>query len=64
MSDLPAPPQAPDPLTCCGRHCDPCIFDYYNAAFEDWADKIKTLGHDPETVLATLGQKRAKKPPR
>ena len=33
---LPAPPDQPDPRTCCGRGCHPCMFTYYFDALELW----------------------------
>lgn len=33
---LRAPPEQPDPRTCCGRGCHPCMFTYYFEAHEGW----------------------------
>ena len=30
------PPEQPDPRTCCGRGCHPCMFTYYFEAHECW----------------------------
>lgn len=64
FDDLPQPPTPPHPASCCGRHCEPCIFDYYDAAFTDWESKIRALGLTPDEVLTTLGQQRAQRPHR
>ncbi|MET0546467.1 MAG: oxidoreductase-like domain-containing protein [Caulobacterales bacterium] len=62
-ASLPAPPIAPEPENCCRRGCSPCIFDYYQAAFDKWEDKIRALGLSPEDVLASTGATRASRPP-
>lgn len=39
MPDRPSPPPRPvepHPLECCGRGCQPCIFDYYREALRRW----------------------------
>ena len=33
---LAAPPDMPDPRTCCGRGCNPCMFTYYFDALHSW----------------------------
>ncbi|MEJ0022826.1 MAG: oxidoreductase-like domain-containing protein [Alphaproteobacteria bacterium] len=62
IHDLPAPPEAPDPASCCGRGCSPCIFNYYDRAFAAWEDDIRRLGFTPETVLASTGRARMGRP--
>jgi hypothetical protein len=38
---LNAPPEEPDPRTCCGRGCNPCMYTYYFDAFEVWQEGAK-----------------------
>jgi hypothetical protein len=33
------PPPPPGPGECCGRHCDPCVWDYYERALERWRER-------------------------
>jgi hypothetical protein len=61
---FPPPPTAPHEQSCCGRHCEPCIFDYYDAAFTAWENEIRARGLAPADVLASLGQQRAQRPKR
>lgn len=42
----PPRPQEPDPSECCGRGCDPCIYDYYERALERWRRSVS----DAETL--------------
>jgi hypothetical protein len=49
-SEFPKPPQRPDDDSCCGRGCDPCIFDYYERALERWEAKVIALGGDPAAL--------------
>ena len=51
---LPKPPIEPREEECCGRHCSPCIFDYYEDALARWKDRVIERGGDPEAVLAAL----------
>ncbi|HUO23997.1 MAG TPA: oxidoreductase-like domain-containing protein [Caulobacteraceae bacterium] len=51
-SPVPPPPEAPDPAECCGRGCDPCIFDYYDRALRRWEDQIRAMGLNPAQVQA------------
>jgi hypothetical protein len=53
---LPAPPDRPDPLECCGRGCCPCIFDYYDDALERWRTLVTARGGDPNEMLKALGR--------
>ena len=53
--DLPRPPERPDPESCCGRGCCPCIFDYYDDALARWQALIRERGFDPAEVLARRG---------
>jgi Oxidoreductase-like protein, N-terminal len=55
---LPQPPNKPEDYSCCQRGCSPCIFDYYWDALTRWEEKIRALGHDPDTVLAALGREK------
>lgn len=40
---IPSRPQEPDPYECCGRGCDPCIFDYYEQALARWKQRVAEL---------------------
>ena len=42
-SNLPPRPQEPDPGECCGRGCDPCIYDYYEKALLRWEKRVATI---------------------
>lgn len=45
---LAAPPEMPDPRTCCGRGCDPCMFTYYFEALQTWREtSLRTLAVAP-----------------
>ncbi len=39
FNNIPPPPEKPDPNSCCGSGCVPCIFDYYDTALLAWAEK-------------------------
>ncbi|MDX1653689.1 MAG: oxidoreductase-like domain-containing protein [Candidatus Competibacteraceae bacterium] len=41
--DLPPPPRRPDPDECCGGGCNPCIFDCYEEALENWQRQVEAL---------------------
>ncbi len=43
LHNLPPKPKEPDPYECCGRGCDPCIFDYYAMSLERWEKRITEL---------------------
>ncbi len=49
--DLPPPPREPEDAECCGRGCDPCIFDYYERALTRWRDRVVAAGGDPDEML-------------
>jgi len=55
---IPRPPNKPADYECCGRHCCPCIFDYYWDAIGRWEDAVRELGHDPAALLASIGRTR------
>jgi hypothetical protein len=40
---LPPPPVEPPAAECCGRGCDPCIYDYYEKALNRWNEKYQTV---------------------
>jgi hypothetical protein len=44
------PPQRPEAYECCGRGCEPCIFDYYNSALDRWFERMRALGIEPPPV--------------
>jgi len=41
--ELPPKPRKPEEYECCGRHCDPCIMDYYYRAMERWEKKVAEI---------------------
>ena len=49
---VPRPPNKPAPYECCGRHCSPCIMDYYWDALERWEELVRGLGRDPAAERA------------
>lgn len=57
-ADLPQPPNKPADYECCNRGCSPCIFDYYWNALARWEERVRTLGFDPDAVLAAMGRTR------
>lgn len=36
----PRPPVEPDPGDCCGNGCDPCIFDFYEEARQQYRELL------------------------
>ena len=44
--ELPPKPEEPDPYECCGRGCDPCIYDYYAKRVARWEKQVKALKKD------------------
>jgi hypothetical protein len=52
--DLPKPPVEPHDDECCGRGCDPCIFDYYERGMQRWETRIRERGLDPAEVRAAF----------
>ncbi|HET6431297.1 oxidoreductase-like domain-containing protein [Dyella sp.] len=45
----PQPPEAPEPLDCCGEGCVPCIYDVYDRAMEQYQDALAAwLARHPE----------------
>lgn len=63
-AEAPPPPAKPEAYECCGRHCDPCIFDYFWNAVGRWEQQMRDLGLDPDPVLAGFGPKGNKGGPR
>jgi hypothetical protein len=51
----------PDPQTCCGRGCHPCIFDCYDRALERWEARVLSLGGDPAELMAAWRANLAKR---
>ena len=39
---LPEPPEEPLPSDCCGTGCQPCVFDIYHKALDEWR-QLKTM---------------------
>ncbi|SCK17886.1 oxidoreductase-like domain-containing protein [Vogesella sp. LIG4] len=37
---MPEAPEVPSDDMCCGSGCDPCIWDIYNAAVQDYRRKL------------------------
>jgi hypothetical protein len=37
---LPALPYRPVVGECCGRGCDPCVWDYYERALARWRERV------------------------
>lgn len=56
---IPRPPERPDPLSCCGRGCCPCIFDYYDDALARWEAIVRERGVDPKRALAEFDKSQA-----
>jgi hypothetical protein len=55
LDPMPEPPPRPDLDDCCGSGCDPCVFDLYDRAMEqyrqalqDWRSRhpVATVGED------------------
>ncbi len=40
---IPPRPKEPDPYECCGRGCDPCIYDYYAKALAKWEKQVAEI---------------------
>lgn len=40
---IPPKPKEPDPYECCGRGCDPCIYDYYAKRLARWEKQVKAI---------------------
>ena len=38
---MPEPPPQPDLDACCGNGCDPCIFDYYDLAMDQYRQALR-----------------------
>lgn len=38
---IPEPPVRPRPEECCGRGCEPCVYDLYEEALERYEIKLK-----------------------
>jgi len=49
-TQAPPRPQEPHRDECCGRGCDPCIFDYYDRALARWEAAVRALGLDPAAI--------------
>ena len=47
---VPRRPTKPDPMECCRRGCDPCVFDYYDTAMVRWEARVRALGLDPDQI--------------
>lgn len=43
---IPPRPKEPDPYECCGRGCDPCIYDYYANALAKWEKQVAAIKSD------------------
>ena len=48
---VPRRPTRPDPMECCRRGCDPCVFDYYDTALTRWEGRMRALGLDPDQIV-------------
>ncbi len=38
---MPQPPEQPDINACCGNGCNPCIFDLYDMAMDDYRQALR-----------------------
>jgi hypothetical protein len=38
---MPEPPARPRPEECCGRGCDPCVYDLYEEALERYEIRLR-----------------------
>ena len=54
--EIPSPPEEPLRSECCGRGCDPCIFDYYADALATWKERVQAIGGDPAAELRARGR--------
>lgn len=43
LGKFPPRPQEPDPYECCGRGCDPCIYDYYAKRLARWEKRVAEI---------------------
>jgi hypothetical protein len=51
---MPEPPPRPDLDDCCGSGCDPCVFDLYDRALEQYRQALQDWrSRHPE---ATVGE--------
>jgi hypothetical protein len=51
---MPEPPPRPDLDDCCGSGCDPCVFDLYDRAMEQYRQALQDWrSRHPE---ATVGE--------
>ena len=41
---MPQPPHEPDLDACCGNGCDPCIFDLYGLAMDEYRRALRAWG--------------------
>jgi len=57
VEKIPPPPQAPDPDSCCGSGCVPCIYDYYDDALWKWREKYGDPEKYNEKTVARHGGK-------
>jgi hypothetical protein len=37
---MPRPPEAPLPSDCCDSGCDPCVYDLYNEALQQYRERL------------------------
>ena len=50
---MPQPPPQPDLDACCGNGCDPCVFDYYDLAMDEYRQALRAWrARHPETPSA------------
>lgn len=57
---MPEPPQQPDLDACCGNGCDPCIFDLYDLAKDEylqarraWRERHPAMASDTASTAPT-----------
>ena len=46
---MPQPPEQPDLDACCGNGCDPCIFDSYDLAMDEYRQALRAWKTRNET---------------
>lgn len=46
---MPQPPEQPDLDACCGNGCDPCIFDSYDLAMDEYRQALRAWKARNET---------------